>query len=138
MHGLFISRSTVKGIVCERLLHNSLLIWLWMNSSRSSRCCGQAGLIRQVDVFRKAHQRSDMYLAELKLHIIEERVYDLVSEFDEAIHSLWNRLNTDFGFAASLDEKMAENQQAQNQIERLLDDFQWSITRSVLRLPMVM
>lgn len=75
----------------------------------------------QVDVFRKAHQRSDMYLAELKLHIIEERVYDLVSEFDEAIHSLWNRLNTDFGFAASLDEKMAENQRAQNQIERLLD-----------------
>lgn len=75
----------------------------------------------QVDAFRKAQRLGDMYLGELKLHIIEERVHDLVSEFDEAIHSLWNRLNTDFGFAANLDEKMAENQRAQNQIERLLD-----------------
>ncbi|OIN02017.1 hypothetical protein BFR57_08170 [Idiomarina sp. MD25a] len=75
----------------------------------------------QVDAFRKAQQRSDIYLAELKLQVIEERVHDLVAEFDEAIHSLWNRLNTDFGFAAHLDEKMAENQRAQNQIERLLE-----------------
>lgn len=75
----------------------------------------------QVDAFRKAQQRSDIYLAELKLQVIEERVHDLVAEFDEAIHSLWNRLNTDFGFAANLDEKVAENQRAQNQIERLLE-----------------
>mgnify|MGYP003704614141 CR=1 FL=1 len=39
----------------------------------------------------------------------------------DAIDSLWQRLNSDFGFVSQLNDKIRENDRAQKQIVRLLD-----------------
>jgi len=51
-------------------------------------------------------------------------VHDLSGQFEEAIDSLWNRLNSDFGFVSSLKDKIRENQRAQQQLRRLLDGLE--------------
>jgi hypothetical protein len=47
----------------------------------------------------------------------------MTGQFGDAIESLWHRLNTEFGFVSSLDEKMLEIELAQRQLRRILDGF---------------
>lgn len=75
----------------------------------------------RVDSYREARRRTDYVKSELQLQVIHETVYDLTGQFEEAIHSLWHRLNSNFGFVSSLNDKIRENSRAQEQIKRLLD-----------------
>lgn len=75
----------------------------------------------RVQAYRDAQYKSDYSLAELQLQRLTEHVHDLSGQFEEAIDSLWHRLNSDFGFVASLDDKIRENERAQKQLRRLLD-----------------
>ncbi|RUO50653.1 hypothetical protein CWE21_00685 [Pseudidiomarina aquimaris] len=75
----------------------------------------------RVESYREARRRGDYVKADLQLQVIHETVYDLTGQFEEAIHSLWHRLNSNFGFVSSLSDKIRENSRAQEQIKRLLD-----------------
>ena len=80
---------------------------------------------RQInaDVAEKLEQirKGDYSIAEREMQRLTELVHDLSGQFEEAIDSLWHRLNNDFGFVSSLNEKINENARAQNQVRRLLD-----------------
>lgn len=52
---------------------------------------------------------------------LRQEVDDLNGRFADAIDSLWQRLNSDFGFVSRLNDKIRENDRAQKQIVRLLD-----------------
>lgn len=75
----------------------------------------------RVQAYRDAQYKGDYSVAELQLQRLTEQVHDLSGQFEEAIDSLWHRLNSDFGFVASLDDKIRENERAQKQLRRLLD-----------------
>ncbi|MCH8536789.1 MAG: hypothetical protein LAT66_03365 [Alkalimonas sp.] len=75
----------------------------------------------RVQAYRDAQYKGDYSVAELQLQRLTEHVHDLSGQFEEAIDSLWHRLNSDFGFVSSLDEKIRENERAQKQLRRLLD-----------------
>ncbi|MBU1620664.1 MAG: hypothetical protein KJ556_05225 [Gammaproteobacteria bacterium] len=75
----------------------------------------------RVQAYRDAQYKGDFSVAELQLQRLTEHVHDLSGQFEEAIDSLWHRLNSDFGFVSSLDDKIRENERAQKQLRRLLD-----------------
>lgn len=75
----------------------------------------------RVQAYRDAQYKGDYSVAELQLQRLTEHVHDLSGQFEEAIDSLWHRLNSDFGFVSSLDDKIRENERAQKQLRRLLD-----------------
>ncbi|MGJ0625423.1 hypothetical protein [Xenorhabdus bovienii] len=75
----------------------------------------------KVQAWRDAYYRADYVVAELHMQRLAEHVHDLSGQFEEAIDSLWHRLNNDFGFVSTLNEKINENARAQNQSRRLLD-----------------
>lgn len=68
-----------------------------------------------------ARTKLDYPLAEHHMQLLTERVHDMSGQFGEAIESLWHRLNTEFGFVSSLDDKIREIELAQKQLRRLLD-----------------
>lgn len=78
----------------------------------------------RVRAYQDAQNKGDYTNSELQLQRLGENVFDLSGQFEEAIDSLWHRLNSDFGFVASLDDKIRENQRAQNQLRRLLDGLE--------------
>lgn len=75
----------------------------------------------RVQAYRDSQFKGDYSVAELQLQRLTEHVHDLSGQFEEAIDSLWHRLNSDFGFVSSLDDKIRENERAQKQLRRLLD-----------------
>lgn len=75
----------------------------------------------KVQAWRDAYYKGDYSIAEREMQRLTELVHDLSGQFEEAIDSLWHRLNNDFGFVSSLNEKINENARAQNQVRRLLD-----------------
>lgn len=75
----------------------------------------------RVQAYRDAQYKGDYSVAELQLQRLTEHVHDLSGQFEEAIDSLWHRLNSDFGFISNLDDKIRENERAQKQLRRLLD-----------------
>lgn len=70
-----------------------------------------------------ARAKGDYASAEHHMQLLTERVHDMSGQFGEAIESLWHRLNTEFGFVSSLDDKIREIELAQKQLRRLLDGF---------------
>lgn len=52
---------------------------------------------------------------------LSQEVDDLNSRIATGIKSLWNRLNTDFAFVSSVQEKIAENEKAHHEVRRWLD-----------------
>lgn len=77
----------------------------------------------RVQSFIAARQKADYGASEHHMQLLTERVHDMVGQFGEAIESLWHRLNTEFGFVSSLDDKIREIELAQKQLRRLLDGF---------------
>lgn len=75
----------------------------------------------KVQAWRDAYYKGDYGIAERQTQRLTEHVHDLSGQFEEAIDSLWHRLNNDFGFVSSLNEKINENTRAQKQVRRLLD-----------------
>lgn len=78
----------------------------------------------RVEAYKEAQNKGDYLIAETQLQRLTEQVYDMSGQFEEAIDSLWNRLNSDFGFVSSLNDKIRENQRAQQQLRRLLDGLE--------------
>ncbi|MFM2486841.1 hypothetical protein [Celerinatantimonas yamalensis] len=78
----------------------------------------------RVQAYHDAQARGDYAMSELQLQRLTEHVHDLSGQFEEAIDSLWHRLNSDFGFVSSLDDKIRENERAQKQLRRLLDGLE--------------
>lgn len=78
----------------------------------------------RVQAYRDAQFQGDYSVSELQLQRLTEHVHDLSGQFEEAIDSLWHRLNSDFGFVSSLGDKIRENQRAQKQLRRLLDGLE--------------
>lgn len=78
----------------------------------------------RVQAYKEAQYQGDYLVAETQLQRLTEQVHDMNGQFEEAIDSLWNRLNSDFGFVSSLNDKIRENQRAQQQLRRLLDGLE--------------
>lgn len=74
-----------------------------------------------VEGLREAQRMGDSLRADSQMQRIDEAVHDLTSQFEEAIFSLWHRLNSNFGFVSNLSDKIRENDRAQQQIKRLID-----------------
>ncbi|WP_319783215.1 hypothetical protein [Oceanisphaera sp. IT1-181] len=74
-----------------------------------------------VEGLREAQRTGDSLRVDSQMLRIDEAVYDLTSQFEEAIFSLWHRLNSNFGFVNNLSDKIRENNRAQQQINRLID-----------------
>lgn len=86
---------------------------------------GQLDQIRtRVVHYQDAQQRSDYAASEHHFQLLTEKVHDMTGQFADAIASLWNRLNSDFGFVSNLADKIRENELAQKQLRRLLDGFE--------------
>ncbi|AWL11164.1 hypothetical protein HMF8227_00668 [Saliniradius amylolyticus] len=78
----------------------------------------------RVHQYRHARAKGDFVAGEHHMQLLTERVHDMHGQFGEAIESLWHRLNTEFGFVSSLDDKIGEIELAQKQLRRLLDGFE--------------
>jgi hypothetical protein len=86
---------------------------------------GQLDQIRtRVAQYQDAQFRSDYTASEHHFQLLSEKVHDMTGQFSDAIASLWNRLNSDFGFVSNLSDKIRENELAQKQLRRLLDGFE--------------
>jgi hypothetical protein len=77
----------------------------------------------RVQSLQAARQKGDYAASERHMQLLTERVRDMTEQFGDAIDSLWRRLNTEFGFVSSLDDKMLEIELAQRQLRRILDGF---------------
>ena len=77
----------------------------------------------RVQSLQAARQKGDYAATEHHMQLLTERVYDMTGQFGDAIESLWQRLNTEFGFVSSLDDKILEIELAQRQLRRILDGF---------------
>ncbi|MEP1446543.1 MAG: hypothetical protein ABJK37_10585 [Paraglaciecola sp.] len=77
----------------------------------------------RVQSLQAARQKGDYAASEHHLQLLTERVNDMTGQFGDAIESLWHRLNTEFGFVSSLDDKILEIELAQRQLRRILDGF---------------
>ncbi len=77
----------------------------------------------RVQSLQAARQKGDYVASERHMQLLTERVRDMTEQFGDAIDSLWRRLNTEFGFVSSLDDKMLEIELAQRQLRRILDGF---------------
>lgn len=80
-----------------------------------------ASIYNFVEALREAQHMGDRLRADSQMRRIDETVYDLTAQFEEAIFSLWHRLNSNFGFVSNLSDKIRENSRAQQQINRLID-----------------
>ncbi|MFG6668553.1 hypothetical protein ACGK9R_15800 [Halomonas sp. HNIBRBA4712] len=82
-------------------------------------------LIRSlVGGYREASSRADYWHQERQLTRLRQAVDDMNGRFFDAIDSLWQRLNSDFGFVSQLSDKVRENDRAQKQVVRLLDGLE--------------
>jgi hypothetical protein len=77
----------------------------------------------RVQSLHVARQKGDYAASEHHMQLLTERVNDMTGQFGDAIESLWHRLNTEFGFVSSLDDKILEIELAQRQLRRILDGF---------------
>ena len=77
----------------------------------------------RVQSLQAARHKGDYAASEHHMQLLTERVNDMTGQFGDAIESLWHRLNTEFGFVSSLDDKMLEIELAQRQLRRILDGF---------------
>jgi hypothetical protein len=77
----------------------------------------------RVQSLQAARQKGDYAASEHHIQLLTERVNDMTGQFGDAIESLWHRLNTEFGFVSSLDDKILEIELAQRQLRRILDGF---------------
>src|SRR5699024_1224310 len=71
--------------------------------------------------YLEAQHKGDYSTLEHVRKLLSDVVDDFNNRFADAIDSLWQRLNSDFGFVHSLTDKIRENTRAQEQARRLHD-----------------
>jgi len=137
-----VNDSALDKLVKARLLHrpdenqplslrpdvNSLIASLTEDERKRQINADVAGQLEQIRTrvkhFSDAQYRGDYAASEHHFQLLTEKVHDMTGQFSDAIASLWNRLNSDFGFVSNLGEKIRENELAQKQLRRLLDGFE--------------
>lgn len=77
-----------------------------------------------VSRYLEAQNKSDYVELEHVRSLLIDTVDDFNSRFVDATDTLWQRLNSDFGFVQGLADKIRENQRAQQQAKRLLDGLE--------------
>ena len=121
-------RPDEQQALCLRPAVNELIASLTEDERKrqiNADVAGQLDQIRtRVNSFRDAQYKGDYAASEHHFQLLTEKVHDMVGQFSDAIDSLWNRLNSDFGFVSSLADKIRENELAQKQLRRLLDGFE--------------
>ena len=65
------------------------------------------------------YHESEAYLADLT-----EQVYSLTESLTTNVRLLWGRINNEFGYVASVDAKIRENELAQSQVSELLSQLE--------------
>lgn len=75
------------------------------------------------------HARADHLFSQLS-----QDVDDLNSRIVNGLESLWNRLNSDFAFVSSLQDKIAENEKAGKETQRWLDGLKLIDFAELIRL----
>lgn len=81
-------------------------------------------LRRLANRYLEAQNRGDYVELEHVRVLLTAAVDDFNSRFADATDTLWQRLNSDFGFVQGLAEKIRENERAQQQVKRLLDGLE--------------
>ena len=137
-----VNESALDKLVKARILHrpdetqplclrpdlNALIASLTEDERKRQINADVAGQLEQirtkVQQFTDAQRRSDYAASEHHFQLLTEKVHDMTGQFSDAIVSLWNRLNSDFGFVSNLSDKIRENELAQKQLRRLLDGFE--------------
>ena len=114
--------------LCLRPDVNALIASLTEDERKRQINADVAGQLEQIRTrvkhFTDAQYRGDYAASEHHFQLLAEKVHDMTGQFSDAIASLWNRLNSDFGFVSNLGDKIRENELAQKQLRRLLDGFQ--------------
>lgn len=114
--------------LCLRPDVNSLIASLTEDERKRQINADVAGQLEQIRTrvkhFVDAQHRGDYGASEHHFQLLSEKVHDMTGQFSDAIASLWNRLNSDFGFVSNLADKIRENELAQRQLRRLLDGFE--------------
>jgi len=137
-----INESALDKLVKARILHrpdetqplslrpdlNTLIASLTEDERKRQINADVAGQLEQIRTrvkhFTDAQYRGDYAGSEHHFQLLTEKVHDMTGQFSDAIVSLWNRLNSDFGFVSNLSDKIRENELAQKQLRRLLDGFE--------------
>ena len=137
-----INDSALDKLVKARVLHrpdetkplslrpdlNALIASLTEDERKRQINADVAGQLEQVRTrvkhFTDAQYRGDYAGSEHHFQLLTEKVHDMTGQFSDSITSLWNRLNSDFGFVSNLSDKIRENELAQKQLRRLLDGFE--------------
>ncbi|OIQ47906.1 MAG: hypothetical protein BM565_04300 [Gammaproteobacteria bacterium MedPE] len=137
-----INDSALDKLVKGRILHrpdesqplslrpdmNTLIASLTEDERKRQINADVAGQLEQIRTlvkhFSDAQYRGDYVGSEHHFQLLTEKVHDMTGQFSDAIVSLWNRLNSDFGFVSNLGDKIRENELAQKQLRRLLDGFE--------------
>ena len=137
-----INDSALDKLVKGRILHrpdesqplslrpdmNALIASLTEDERKRQINADVAGQLEQIRTlvkhFSDAQYRGDYVGSEHHFQLLTEKVHDMTGQFSDAIVSLWNRLNSDFGFVSNLGDKIRENELAQKQLRRLLDGFE--------------
>jgi hypothetical protein len=137
-----LNESALDKLVKARILHrpdetqplslrpdlNTLIASLTEDERKRQINADVAGQLEQIRTrvkhFTDAQYRGDYAGSEHHFQLLTEKVHDMTGQFSDAIASLWNRLNSDFGFVSNLGDKIRENELAQKQLRRLLDGFE--------------
>lgn len=70
--------------------------------------------------YKEARHQGDYGAAEAYLADLKEHVYAFGETLSHGIRVLWGRINNEFGYVASLNAKIRENELAQSQVSELL------------------
>ncbi len=79
---------------------------------------------RLVGKINEAEQKGNYQGSAYLQTQLTQEVDDLNSRIATGIDSLWNRLNTDFAFVSTVQEKIDENEKAHNEVLRWLDGLE--------------
>ena len=113
--------------LCLRPIVNELIASLTQDERKRQINTDVGEHLDQIDTrvqsLQAARQKGDYVASEHHMQLLTERINDMTGQFGDAIESLWHRLNTEFGFVSSLDDKILEIELAQRQLRRILDGF---------------
>ncbi len=70
--------------------------------------------------YREARHQGDYVAADAYLNDLREHLYAFSETLQHSIRVLWGRINNEFGYVASLNAKIRENELAQTQVSELL------------------
>ncbi|WP_199610849.1 phosphoenolpyruvate carboxylase [Flocculibacter collagenilyticus] len=83
-----------------------------------------ASLKTQAEHYKEALTNGRFHESEAHLSDLTELVYGLTETLTTNVRLLWGRINNEFGYVASVDAKIRENELAQSQVSELLSQLE--------------